>query len=211
MFPVRFQGRSDHIRTYARALLKVLKQYFLFCLFLYLTYLFIYRFFGEVIFFLFLRGPQIWPDLTAAWNAVFPVRTYLWVHVQGARFSWHLSGKWIKWPRVNEAEVPFWKFNQVIFKRFFSLLEFSIYEKRMSFFVVLKVCLKKKNTILVDRTLHHTSPQFYPGVYVAFVTLLTYPVSTCAANAVLAAWRDWKPLFEVLWVRRGYPLWQYST
>ena len=32
---------------------------------------------------------------------------------------------------------------------------------------------EKKNTTLVDRTLDHTSPQFYPGVYVALVTLLS--------------------------------------
>ena len=29
-------------------------------------------------------------------------------------------------------------------------------------------------------TLNHVNPQFYPGIYVALVTLLTYPVSTCA-------------------------------
>ena len=28
-------------------------------------------------------------------------------------------------------------------------------------------------------TLDHANPQFYPGIYVALVTLLTYPVSTC--------------------------------
>ena len=73
--------------------------------------------------------------------------------------------------KVNEAEVPFWKCNQGILKRFFSLLEFSIYEKRTWFFVVLWA-----------DTFDHASPQFYPGVYVALVTLLTYPVSTCAAE-----------------------------
>lgn len=31
-------------------------------------------------------------------------------------------------------------------------------------------------------TLDHTSPEFYPGIYVALVTLLTYPVSTCSAE-----------------------------
>ena len=43
--------------------------------------------------------------------------------------------------KVNEAEpteskVPFWKLNQIILKRFFVLLEFSIYQKRTWFFVV---------------------------------------------------------------------------
>ena len=41
---------------------------------------------------------------------------------------------------------------------------------------------EKKNTTLVDRTLDHTSPQFYPGVYVALDTLLAYPVPTCDAE-----------------------------
>ena len=40
---------------------------------------------------------------------------------------------------------------------------------------------EKKNTTLVDRTLDHTSPQFYPGVYVALVTLLS---SLFCANPV---------------------------
>ena len=31
-------------------------------------------------------------------------------------------------------------------------------------------------------TLDHANSLFYPGVYVALVTLLTYPVSTCTAN-----------------------------
>ena len=31
-------------------------------------------------------------------------------------------------------------------------------------------------------TLDHANSQFYPGVYVALVTLLTYPVSTCTAK-----------------------------
>ena len=31
-------------------------------------------------------------------------------------------------------------------------------------------------------TLDHANSQFYPGVYVALVTLLTYPVSTCTAE-----------------------------
>lgn len=45
----------------------------------------------EVIFFLFLRGPQSWPDLTAAWHALI-------VHEEeeGARFA---SGKLIEWAR----------------------------------------------------------------------------------------------------------------
>jgi len=34
----------------------------------------------------------------------------------------------------------------------------------------------------VDRTLDHTSPQFYPGIYVALVTSLTFSVSTCATE-----------------------------
>ena len=32
------------------------------------------------------------------------------------------------------------------------------------------------------KTLDHANPQFYLGVYVALVTLLTYPVSTCTAE-----------------------------
>ena len=32
---------------------------------------------------------------------------------------------------------------------------------------------RKKHTTVVDRTLDHTSPQFYLGVYVALVTLLS--------------------------------------
>ena len=55
-------------------------------------------------------------------------------------------------------------------------------------------CFKKKNyeinkeksetTTLVDGTLDDVSRQFYPGIsiYVAFVTLITYPVSTCPAK-----------------------------
>ena len=31
-------------------------------------------------------------------------------------------------------------------------------------------------------TLDHGNPQFYPGVYVAVITLLTYPLSTCTAE-----------------------------
>jgi len=31
-------------------------------------------------------------------------------------------------------------------------------------------------------TLDHGNLQFYPGVYVAVITLLTYPVSTCTAE-----------------------------
>ena len=31
-------------------------------------------------------------------------------------------------------------------------------------------------------TLNQANPQFYPRIYVALVTLLTYPVSTCAAE-----------------------------
>ena len=36
--------------------------------------------------------------------------------------------------------------------------------------------------MLVHRTLDHTSHQFYPGIYIALVTLLTYPVSAYAAE-----------------------------
>ena len=36
-------------------------------------------------------------------------------------------------------------------------------------------------------TLDHVNPQFYPGVYVALVTLLEYPVSTCAAERSICA------------------------
>ena len=42
-------------------------------------------------------------------------------------------------------------------------------------------CEIEKPQTLVE-TLDHTSPDFYPGIYVALVTLLTYPVSTCAAE-----------------------------
>ena len=38
-----------------------------------------------------------------------------------------------------------------------------------------------KPKTLVD-TLDHANPQFYPGVYVAIITLLTYLVSTCTAE-----------------------------
>ena len=33
-------------------------------------------------------------------------------------------------------------------------------------------------------TLDHANSQFYAGVYVALVTLLTYPVSTCTAVVI---------------------------
>ena len=41
--------------------------------------------------------------------------------------------------------------------------------------VLLRICYT------VDRTLDHTSPQFYPGIYVALVSL-TFSVSTCATE-----------------------------
>ena len=57
----------------------------------------------------------------------------------------------------------------------------STYSKAFS--TVFKIALKtQKNTMLVHRTLDHTSHQFYPGIYVALVTLPTYPVSGCAAE-----------------------------
>lgn len=37
---------------------------------------------------------------------------------------------------------------------------------------------------LLNGTLDRTSPQFYPGIYVTLVTLLTYPVSTRAAKCI---------------------------
>ena len=45
-------------------------------------------------------------------------------------------------------------------------------------------CFKKEKTHNSGRsdTFDHACPQFYPGVYVALVTLLTYPVSACAAE-----------------------------
>ena len=80
----------------------------------------------------------------------------LWVHEvfkvldSVSLFSWHLRGKWIKWPRffswsmINKAikskqqkVSTFLKFNQMILKRFFNLLEFSIYEKWTWLFVVI--------------------------------------------------------------------------
>ena len=39
----------------------------------------------------------------------------------------------------------------------------------------------EKPQALVE-TLDDTSPQFYPGIYVALVTLLAYPVSACSAE-----------------------------
>ena len=45
---------------------------------------------------------------------------------------------------------------------------------------------REKNTTLVDQTLDHTSPQFYPVICLALVTLLTFPVSTCAAEHSLS-------------------------
>ena len=42
-------------------------------------------------------------------------------------------------------------------------------------------CDNEKPQTLVE-TLDHANPQFYPGIYVVLVTLLTYPVSTCAAE-----------------------------
>ena len=39
----------------------------------------------------------------------------------------------------------------------------------------------KRPQTLVE-TLDHANPQFHTGIYVALVTLLTYPVSTCAAE-----------------------------
>ena len=48
---------------------------------------------------------------------------------------------------------------------------------------LIKILLKTlNNTTLVHGTLDHTSQQSYPGIYVALVTLLTYPVSACTAE-----------------------------
>ena len=41
-------------------------------------------------------------------------------------------------------------------------------------------------------TLDHANSQFYPGVYVALVTLLTYPVSTCTAERIFSSMKRLK-------------------
>ena len=54
-------------------------------------------------------------------------------------------------------------------------------------------------TTLVDGTLDDASRQFCPGIYVAFVTLLTYPVSTCATEGSFNGMKGLKKtLFEAL-------------
>ena len=117
-------------------------------------------------------------------------------------------------------------FDQMIWKKFFSLIEFSINEKRTWFFCVIfalrkKVMKwrksererKKRNSgrpdtwslithglptsspgrfslalggksALGTRLMDYTSPHFYSGIYVALVTLIAYPVSTCAAKFI---------------------------
>ena len=47
------------------------------------------------------------------------------------------------------------------------------------------------------RLVDHKSPDFYPGICVALVTLLTYPVSTCAAERCFSGMKRLKPLFLV--------------
>ena len=42
-------------------------------------------------------------------------------------------------------------------------------------------CDTEEPQTLVE-TLDHANPQLYPGIYVTLVTLLTYSVSTCAAE-----------------------------
>ena len=42
-------------------------------------------------------------------------------------------------------------------------------------------CDNENPRTLVE-TLDHANPQLYPGIYVALVTLLSYPLSTCAAE-----------------------------
>ena len=42
-------------------------------------------------------------------------------------------------------------------------------------------CDNEKPQTLVE-TRDHANPQLHPGKYVALLTLLTYPVSTCAAE-----------------------------
>ena len=70
-------------------------------------------------------------------------------------------------------------------------LAFAIHAFAASFFLsypkafatVFEILLKTlRNTTLVHRTFDDTSHQFYPRIYVAPVTLLTYPVSACAAE-----------------------------
>ena len=44
------------------------------------------------------------------------------------------------------------------------------------------LCLSRSMGQVGENPGNEVGPQFYPGVYVALVTLLTYPVSTCAAE-----------------------------
>ena len=150
----------------------------------------------EVIFFLFLRvisGQNLWV------HEVFKVLGSV------SLFSWHLSGKWIKWPRYQWAtsltEVwltrsikrkqkkvsTFLKFNQMILKRFFSLLELSIYDRWTWFFVVIFALRRKLWNEDREKTQQQLSTQASSSIqgYMSLlwvVTLLTYPVSTCAAE-----------------------------
>ena len=41
---------------------------------------------------------------------------------------------------------------------------------------------------------YHDNPQFYPGVYVAVIILLTYPVSTCTAERSFSSMKRLKTL-----------------
>ena len=43
---------------------------------------------------------------------------------------------------------------------------------------------------------HAGNPQFYPGVYVAVITLLTYPVSTCTAERSFGSMKRLKTLLR---------------
>ena len=52
-------------------------------------------------------------------------------------------------------------------------------------------CDNEKPQTMVE-TLDHAKPQFYPGIYVALVTLLTYPVSACAAERSFSCMRRLK-------------------
>ena len=108
---------------------------------------------------------------------------------------------------VNEAEpseskVPFRKLNQIILKRFLSFQNSRFTRRGRDFSLFIYFCFEKKSyeihkeksetTTLVDGTLDDASRQFYPGMYVAFVTLLTYPVSTCAAEGSFSGMKGLK-------------------
>lgn len=110
--------------------------------------------------------------------------------------------------KVNEAEpteskVPFWKTESNNFKKVFcpsrilDLPEEDVIFRCLYIFAlrkkVMKYIKKKvKPQLWSTGTLDDASRQFYPGMYVAFVTLLTYPVSTCAAEGSFSGMKGLK-------------------